>query len=278
MTYQTLLAHMSSEESSEAVLRVGVLLAERYSAHLLGLHIKLPLDVYISEIPMPIDVTRDYAERQREKEMRLQTLFEETIRAQNFVSEWRSVEVMNSPLEQLVEQGNTADLLIVSQTEGSKADYRFKRLPEHVIMASGRPVLVIPDAGAGDTLGERIMVAWDGRRESTRALFGAVPLLRRADSVRLHRINPPHSDRHHVIGVTAELANTLARHGVALDVLHSDARSGEVADELMGYAGDMDADLMVMGCYGHSPVREFILGGTTRTILGDTRIPLLMSN
>lgn len=279
MAYKTLLAHLSNEDVSPAVLQVASLLADRHSAHLVGLHIRPPLDLYVSELPTPIDLTREYLERQTQKEALLREAFEAATQDQTYVSEWRTVDAMtDSVLNALVEQSNTADLTIISQTEGDNSDTRFRHLPEHVLMACGRPLLVVPVGSEVESVAQRVLVAWDGRRESTRALFGALPLLRRASEVRLHRINQPHQDRHHMSGIAEELANTLARHGVALELVHSDARSGEIAEELMGFAQDMDADLMVMGCYGHSPLREFILGGTTRTVLARTPIPVLMSN
>lgn len=279
MAYKTLLAHLSNEDVSSAVLQVATLLADRHSAHLVGLHIQPPLDLYVSELPTPVDLTREYLERQAQKEARLREAFETATQTQNYVSEWRSVDTMShSILNSLVEQANTADLIVISQTEGDNSDSRFRHLPEHVLMACGRPLLVVPLGSDVESVAQRVLVAWDGRRESTRALFGALPLLRRASEVRLHRINQPHQDRHHLSGITEELANTLARHGVAPEIVHSDARGGEIADELTGFARDMDADLMVMGCYGHSPLREFVLGGTTRTMLARTSIPVLMSN
>jgi len=279
MAYKTLLAHLSNEDVSSAVLQVASLLADRHSAHLVGLHIQPPLDLYVSELPTPVDLTREYLERQAQKEARLREAFETATQTQNYVSEWRSVDTMShSILNSLVEQANTADLIVISQTEGDNSDSRFRHLPEHVLMACGRPLLVVPLGSDVESVAQRVLVAWDGRRESTRALFGALPLLRRASEVRLHRINQPHQDRHHLSGITEELANTLARHGVAPEIVHSDARGGEIADELTGFARDMDADLMVMGCYGHSPLREFVLGGTTRTMLARTSIPVLMSN
>jgi nucleotide-binding universal stress UspA family protein len=121
-------------------------------------------------------------------------------------------------------------------------------------------------------------VSWDGSRESTRAIFGALPLLRQASLIHLHRINQPYHDRHHIVGITTELANTLARHGVNVEIMHSDAYKNEIGDALLAFAKDMDADVLVMGCYGHSPLREFFLGGTTRHVLANATLPVLMSN
>lgn len=279
MAYQTLLAHLSHETVVAPVLSAATLLADRHSAHLVGAHVQPPVDVYISEVPMPLEINQHFVEQQEARAAKIKALFDKKTESQNYPAEWRVVDtMMESVTRSLVEQANTADLLVVSQSEGEFSDPRFRNLPEHLLMACGRPVLVVPVGEPPDSLGERVLVAWDGRRESTRALFGALPMLRLAAEVRLHRINAPYQDRHHYSGITEELANTLARHGVALEVCHSDARGSEIADELLGFARDMDADTLVMGCYGHSPFREFILGGTTRKILANAHVPVLMSN
>jgi len=85
----------------------------------------------------------------------------------------------------IVEQANTTDLLIMSSSEGGKADTRFRHLPEHVLMACGRPGIVIPESSSLESLGDRILIAWDGRKESTRAVFGALPILKKASEVRV---------------------------------------------------------------------------------------------
>ena len=279
MAYQTLLAHLSNESVASTVLKVAALFAEQHLAHLVGIHLQPPVELYVTEVPLPVEVVRQYTDQQKALESRIKEQFDQTTHSQNYVSEWRVLSgFFGSVSDALVEQGNASDLILISQHEGETADSRFKKLPELVLMASGRPVMVIPVGKELQSVGDRVMIAWDGRRESTRALFSALPLLRRASEVRLHRINLPHQDRIHSGGITEELANTLSRHGVNLELLHSDARKSEIADELLLYSQDMGADVLVMGCYGHSPLREFILGGTTRAILAESPVPVLMSN
>jgi len=280
MAYQTLVADLSCEDVLADTLAVSLMLAEQHGSHLTGLHVMSPLDIYVSlEVPIPAEVTRQMAEKRRVLNDRLQQLFEEKTANQNFVAEWRCVDPgIVSISDVITEYGNTSDLLIMSQFDGDKPGVARSDLPAHVLNRSGRPVLIVPRGYKPQSVGKRVFVAWDGRRESTRALFGALPLLRRADSVRLHRINPPDHDRHQVLGITEELANTLSRHGVSVEVSHSDARTNEIGEELLGYARDMDADVVVMGCYGHSAVRDLLLGSTTRYMLGSMHVPLLMSN
>jgi nucleotide-binding universal stress UspA family protein len=280
MAYQTILAHLSNRSATSAVLAASEILAKRHAAHLVGLHVKPPLDLFVNaEVPVPINVTRELAEHQRECESTIRKLFEQRSKSRSHVSEWRSVDAGLMPIvDALVEQGNTSDLMVICQNEGAAVGSYFRNIPEHVLMACGRPVLVVPFGEPVISIGERIFVAWDGRRESTRAVFGALPMLRRASLVHLHRVIQPHEDRHQIARISDEMANTLARHGVVVEVFHSDAKNAEVADELLNFANNMDADVIVMGCYGHSPLREFFLGGTTRSILADSTLPLLMSN
>lgn len=281
MTYQTILANMSNEATAATVLKVADRLAERHTAHLLGLHVQPAMSklAFSAEIPLPEEVVGSFLDNQRQIESRVQTLFEQITDKASYVADWRSIDVgMQTVADELVAQGNTADLIVLGQSELEAVGAHSRHLSETVLLACGRPVLVVPWQYESRVIAERVMLAWDGRRESTRAVFGALPMLRHASEVRLHRINLPHQDRRHVVGVTEELANTLSRHGVSLEVHHSDARRGEIAEELIAYARDMDADILVMGCYGHSRIREFLLGGTTRHVFDETTIPVLMSN
>ncbi|MFK7992497.1 MAG: universal stress protein [Granulosicoccus sp.] len=280
MTYQTILVNLSNESTADTALRVADGLAERHTAHLLGMHIKPPMELPVSaEIPVSVELAHYYEDQHRQIEGRVRALFDRVTSTASYVADWRSVDAgFKSVADTLVDQGNTADLIILGQAGSDAATKSERRLSEYVLLACGRPVLVVPWQYEATEVAARVLLAWDGRRESTRAVFGALPMLRHASEVRLHRINPPDQDRHHIVGSTEELANTLSRHGVRVDVHHSDAKGGEVAQELLGFARDMDADTLVMGCYGHSRLWEFFLGSTTRQMFTDARIPVLMSN
>ena len=280
MTYQTLLVNLSGEETANTLLKLADSLAERHTAHLLGLHVKPSMEVPVStEVAVTQELTQHYMNHQRQKERRIKALFDQLTATASYVADWRSVDAGTQTVtDMLVDQGNTADLIILGQEENETSGTQSRHLVENVILECGRPVLVVPWGYVVKNIPERIIVAWDGQRESTRAVFGALPMLRHATEVKLHRFNLPHQDRHHIVGITEELANTLSRHGVRLEVQHSDAKGGEIARELLEYAREMDADTLVMGCYGHSRVREFLLGGTTRQVFADAMIPVLMSH
>jgi len=122
-------------------------------------------------------------------------------------------------------------------------------------------------------------VAWNGTRESARAAFDALPLLAKAKSVKLLWINPSTENGGNGNGMPgSELATALSRHGVKVEAGHSAVRDVGVGDELLSRAADQGTDLLVMGAYGHSRVREYVFGGATRHILQHMTVPVLFSH
>jgi nucleotide-binding universal stress UspA family protein len=166
-----------------------------------------------------------------------------------------------------------ADLVVVGQgpaTEGGIA--------ENLVLNSGRPVLVVPHSQERSLLAEHIMVAWNARREATRALTDALPLLQRAKQVDIVTVNAEPKSEGHGDLPGADIALYLARHGVNANVLATSAPGANVGEWLLSRAADLGADMMVMGAYGHSRLRELVLGGATKTVLESLTVPVLMSH
>jgi nucleotide-binding universal stress UspA family protein len=167
------------------------------------------------------------------------------------------------------------DLAIVGQPE------REEGLPEEVVdegvlFESGRPVIFVPFIQKGGMKLDRIMLCWDGSRAATRAVADAMPLLKKAKQVEVVIVatGKPKSDE--VPG--ADLGAHLARHGLKVDVKRITSPDIDVQSTVLSYAADSSADLIVMGGYGHSRLREFVLGGVTRGILESMTVPVLMSH
>jgi nucleotide-binding universal stress UspA family protein len=147
---------------------------------------------------------------------------------------------------------------------------------EAALFQSGQPVLIVPYIQhAGLTL-DHVLVCWDAGRHAARAIADALPFLRRAKAVEVVTVatEPPKSDD--VPG--ADIARHLARHDVKVDLKRIVSGGTDVANTILSYAADVSADFIVMGGYGHSRLREFILGGATRGILSSMTIPTLMSH
>lgn len=147
-------------------------------------------------------------------------------------------------------------------------------LIEAVLMDSGRPLIVVPQ-GYETFAGERIVVAWDGSAKAARALNDAMPFLQAAAHVELISVIGEKDLAHTVPG--AEIAPHLSRHGVPVNVLALPARDGDVADTLRNHAHLTRADMIVMGAYVHSRLRQMVLGGTTQSLLKNCPVPLFLS-
>ena len=136
-------------------------------------------------------------------------------------------------------------------------------------------MLIVPNNGAHPSVGTRIVVAWNARREAVRAVFDAMPLLRHADSVSMVQIDPAHGNGAEPLDAVSD---ALSRHGVRCDRQVIPSTHGDAGAALLGHCKATGADLLVMGCYGHSRLREFVFGGATRHVLANMLLPVLMSH
>ena len=280
MSYRTILVHLDSKEQSSNLLHGAVALAQQHNAHLIGIYVVPTPQAYVTaELPMPTELVQEHMRHHQNLCDALKDEFERATNAADFISEWREVDADSMTIaDTLTEIARTVDLLIMSQKGLERHDYALKDLPEAVILSCGRPVIVIPNS---DTLRDSInnvFVAWDGGAQATRAVFDALPILREANTVRVHRINTKGQDRHRILNTSAELVNTLSRHGANVTVSDSDAPRSQIDDEILRAANEAGSDLLVMGAYGHTRLREILFGGVTRKVLQVMSVPVLMAH
>jgi nucleotide-binding universal stress UspA family protein len=166
------------------------------------------------------------------------------------------------------------DLVVVGQTNPENGGYE-DLIIASALFDSGRPVIVVPYIQKQPSKLSRVIVCWDAGRTAARAVADAMPLLERADKVDVVSVSQRAGSDQEIPSV--DVARHLARHGVTVEVqrIVSDI---DVAASILSYAADSAADLLVMGAYGHSRLREFILGGVTRGMLQSMTVPVLMSH
>jgi nucleotide-binding universal stress UspA family protein len=166
------------------------------------------------------------------------------------------------------------DLSIVGQAQPGKA-LAEELIIESVLFGSGRPILIVPYIQSTGLKLDRVMVCWDGSRNAARAIADAMPFMERARAVDVVTVES-RERRNELIG--ADIAQHLARHGLKVDLKPIVAPDTDVASTILSYAADSSTDLIVMGGYGHSRLREFVLGGATRGMLGAMTVPTLMAH
>lgn len=278
MTYKTILVHINDQRRVGGLVDVAARVASLSGAHLIGLYVVPPVPTF-GATTMGAGIIKSGLATFREEAHRVQLAFEEACRNRPFVSEWRLVEPHHKDVADiLLDHGHSADLIVASQRDRSWEFSSLLDAPERLAIESGRPLLVVPHAGRFPTVGSRVTIAWNGRREVARATFDALPLLKAAKSVRIVWVNPQKDEAAHGELPTSEIAVALSRHGVKCEAASSFASDIQVGDVLLSGLTDDGSDLLVMGAYGHSRLREMVFGGATRHILEHMTVPVLMAH
>ncbi|EKV27573.1 Universal stress protein UspA [Caenispirillum salinarum AK4] len=259
-------------------LDVAIQLANDHDAHLTGLFVRMvphvPQFVMSQLGPEVQKVQNQYAQ---EASDRAHKLFEDKVRAGGVRAEWRSVE--GNLIDQVCLHAKYTDLVVIGQRDTSvEAMEGEEQLVDQVVLDAGRPVLVVPYAGTFPHVGRKIMVAWNGGREATRAVNDAMPLLQKAKHVEVMAINPRGGARGHGDVPGADIALHLARHNVHANAEHVFSDDVDPGSMLLSRVTDEGIDMLVMGAYGRSRLRELVLGGATRHILRHMTVPVLMSH
>ena len=181
----------------------------------------------------------------------------------------------NSAAEEFGRLARRFDLAIVGQGD-PEAGAVETVIVETTLFESGRPLIIVPYIQKAPLKLDRVMVCWDGSRAAARAIADAMPLFERAGNIEVVTVTNERGKRDSVEG--ADMGQHLARHGLKVEVTRIAPGDVDVIDALLSHAADSGADFMVMGGYGHSRLREFVLGGVTRSMLRTMTVPTLMSH
>lgn len=281
MPLKDILVHLDTTPQSAGRLDLAIDLARRHDAHLTALHI---VDIGLPLIGMAdggggaaiAGLVDEMRESGLAEARRIETAYRERLRQEALAGEWRVVEGMVG--EMLTVHARYADLVIIGQDDPDGPSTSPAGLAGDLLFGAGRPVLVVPYAGSHPTTGRRVLIGWNASREAARAVNDALPLIAAADAASVLAANPRSGIAAHGEEPGADIALHLARHGAAVTVEHRVAPDVPDADLLLNHASDIGADLIVIGAYGHSRLREFVLGGVTRTILKQMTVPVLLSH
>jgi len=255
----------------------AISVAAAFEAHVVGVAFS-----YEPIIPGTVmgGIPPEFIESQRaESDQRAQTAtsrFEASAKRAGVSYETRIISAsISGAAERLGRLARRFDLAVVGQPEREKSAAD-EVVDEGVLFESGRPVIFVPFIQKNGLKLDRIMVCWDGSRAATRAIADSLPLLRKGKQVEIVMVANGRAKTDEVPG--ADLGQHLARHGLNVDVKRITSPDIDVASTLLSYAADTSADFLVMGGYGHSRLREFILGGATRGLLESMTVPVLMSH
>ncbi len=305
MPIRDIFVHYGPDSRLEARCTVAAALAKAHDARVIGVFVKVdpghPDYWWMAFGREPATGWLSILERIGED---AEEAFEKRMTEAGLEFEWRVMD--GNPTDAMVACARYGDLTVIGQANPDEPSYD-DSMPDQLVLGAGGPTLIVPYAGHFETIGKRVMVAWNGEREAARAVRDALPILKQANTVIVYSINP--LDDGHIAG--ADISAYLARHGVRAEASHvaigpeTEAVSSvlqtvggfgfqqrgpwsqsqrppmaeaDAGNALLSAVTDSGVDLLVMGAYGHSRIRELALGGTTREILRTMTVPVLMSN
>jgi nucleotide-binding universal stress UspA family protein len=272
---RTIAVHLPTLGLAGRLLDVAIPLAQAHGAKLVGVHVLPAVVVYAdATVSMSTEFIVAQQEAFQEDAQSVEATFAERAAAAGIAHEWRRSDTGDEPTMRAASSAcNTTDLVVATQYDDSipaAAGYS----PDELALGTGRPVLIVPTKGEIAPIGRRVLVAWNGSREASRATFDCLSLLQPGAEVQLLAVDSPRGE-----ATLEALREALSLHGVeplATATTRGEGRS--VPEEILKVAADFEADLMALGCYGHSRLRETVFGGATTRILRDMTIPVLMAN
>ncbi|KWT96829.1 MULTISPECIES: universal stress protein [unclassified Variovorax] len=274
MNIKTILVHLDHADRCSARIDLAHGIARTQGAHLIGL---LPSGLLEGTVPADAIATgmTDYiAESARYLRQRAQAIGED-FRARLGATSHEVRETDGTTIDSLVSQGRSSDLVVVGQEDhASDSDVPVRGLVAQVVLDVGRPVLVVPYAGNFKEVGQDVLLAWDGSRAAAVAMREALPLLAHSRRVTLASFRRTPQEEALLI---PEMTRWLQRHGVQAKV-EQHVTEIDISDALLSRVSDLGADLVVMGGYGHSRLRERVLGGVTREVLAHMTVPVLIAH
>lgn len=280
MAIKTITVFLDDSAASDTRLAAAIALAQTHGAHLTAVACARQLDVGVYAMPgaeMAMDLTA--LDQSRDQAKALAARAAERMEREGITGDTRWASAIAAGLEETAARSaRRSDISVVGSVGGDGpssdvADAVF----EGALFSSGRPALVLP-AGWTGPIGTKVMIAWDGSHVAARAIADATPFLEAAGEATIAIVDPDPGSGRFSEQPGADIAAVIARHGVKVTI-ETLAKSGaSAAERLQTAATDLNADLMVMGGYGHSRLREAIFSGVSRQVLEKPSLPVLVSH
>lgn len=276
MSYATLMVHVDDGEGTGARLNLAYKLAEAHQARLIGVCSLLPAMQPSDRAGKPgIGLEAPVRHEAAERTIGCaEALFRTMGRAHKASIEWRWA--LHSPADFVVRECRAADLVIIGGRAAQVTAHTAPN-PSDIVLGAGRPVLLIPQDKRPPVPFRRVMIAWKDVREARRAVADALPFLKAASHVAIVQVAEANS-LYDAQSSVDDVARHLQEHGVHAAAVVLEAEEGAVHDRLLSYVREREIDLVVMGAYGHSRMREWVFGGVTRGMLRANAVCCLLSH
>jgi nucleotide-binding universal stress UspA family protein len=278
MTFKTIVAVIQGEKDEDRLLDCVLPLANHFKSHVIGVHAEPMPVAYTTPMGFPdAEFIHISSERNEKRAAELGQRYSARCLAEGISGEWRSLESFSgdSALSSLA-SARCADLIVAVQSNPDGDSISSANL-EGLLFEAGRPVLFVPYAASVTGTFRKVLIAWNGSREAARAVFDALPFIMDADEVEVLVVDAEDDEEQDATVAAADIAASLGRHGVHVTVVNEKSAGLSIGTVIENHAAEAKPDMIVMGAYSHSWLREFLFGGVTRTLLHSMPVPTFMS-
>jgi len=268
---KSILLHIADDACLEARIEVALDLGRAFDAHVTLLQtlpdiLAMPIDIHGTAAGEVIPAMQESGDKLRREN-------EKALRGEDVAWDWITTD---GPADaRILSLIDTYDLLVLGACDPFKSKRARSKLAEDLSVSAGVPVFIVPKDQRSFDCSAPALIAWDGSAEASRAMRAAIPLLRKAEMVYLVNVQENRSDRVHDLPATNG-AQYLSRHGIASEIAEVHKNELDIAACINAAARAREAGLIVMGAYGHSRLRQNLLGGVTQDMLTDPGLPLVM--
>ena len=278
MAIREILVTIDSAASVAQLLPPAAALAKAHGARLTGLCASgYPAEAAYGDLSGWMQLVEAYLDAQRAEASSAEAAFRQELAQHQLAGDWIYRE--SNPTDTATALAALYDLVVVGQPNPDAESTGTPVLrPEGVVLECGRPVLIVPYAGSFAALGQRVLVAWNGSREAARALHDAMFVMQDAAAVTVLAVGPGAPEAGAASVSAGDVADALVRRGITATAETETAGDIGIEDLVLSRAADLGADLLVMGAYGHSRLREYVLGGVSRGIFQHMTLPVLMTH
>ena len=277
MAIKNILIHIDNSSACEYRVQVAIQLALQHNAQLSGINVipEFPEPTYY-EAQISADIILEIDRKALESALITQRKY---IKLANEAGLSLSVAIEKGNLISILDEyARFTDLLILGKNYPEDPQNLSEALADNMVLEAGAPCLIVPCSNQTHFTAKRVLVAWNASREAARTLKDAIPVLRKADAVEVLLVNPSHQGTSKENIHSKNVSSFLNQHGIKSEIRIDSSNKSIPAAAILTRASEFTADIIVMGAYGHSRLREIILGGVTREILQEMTIPIFISH
>lgn len=279
MSLGNILISLNDTDNLSALLETSCALALKHDAHLIGVFVIPAVEIYpVYEGIAMAEIVGGQHQKYKSMAEDIRKQFEQAVENNLISGEWRELDSPRPTIaDAFIDHARTVDVVMVPLVDKDEDCGVEQDFTDRVIMETGRPVILLPRQKSFPVIGEKVLIGWNRTQQASRASFDSMALLSDTSKVDLVWVDPQKQGGLAGKVPGAELARTFAHHNINVTAEAMPTADVNAGEALLTRAMDLDADLLVMGAYGHSRMREFIFGGATRYVLNNMTLPVLMS-